>query len=479
MAEALVTGILEKIGSGILEKIGSTIGGELIYPELGLVLGRGKVIQKLRGNLKTIQAVLNDAEKRQVKEEAVKLWLAKLKDAAYDVDNVLDEMDTAMIKSKIEEEEEKAATTSAKVWSCLSWIFIELNKLVQRCGMAHKIKNLNGRIDEITKERVNYGFKLTRSRDTEVHERPTTNSFVDVSDICGRDKIRDDLVRNLLGEGSEEEKSPHVIALVGMGGIGKTTLAQLAYNDDKVKDNFKIRMWVCVSEPYDEIRVAKAIIESIEGQSPNITESQNLLKKICDLIGEKKFFLVLDDVWTDDDKKWEPFRNVLKWGAQGSRILITTRKESVAKMVDSAETINLKVLSNEECWLICSKMAFVEKDDKQLEELGRELANKCKGLPLAAKTLGSLMRDQRSREEWKNILDSDLWKVEDVQNSLLTPLLLSYYDLSSAVKQCFLYCAAFPKDHVFFKNELVYLWMAQGYLDSKPNIDMEINGERY
>jgi hypothetical protein len=119
----------------------------------------------------------------------------------------------------------------------------------------------------------------------------------------------------------------------------------------------------------------------------------------------------------------------------------------------------------------------VEKDNKQLEELGRELANKCKGLPLAAKTLGSLMRDQRSREEWKNILDSDLWKVEDVQNGLLTPLLLSYYDLSSAVKQCFLYCAVFPKNYVFFKNELVYLWMAQGYLDS--NIEMEINGEGY
>ncbi len=203
MAEALVTGILEKIGFGILEKIGSTIGGELIYPELWLVLGKGEVVQKLRENLETIQAVLNDAEKRQLMEVAVKLWLAKLKDAAYDVDNVLDEMDTAMIKSKIEEEEEKAATTSAKVWSCLSWIFVELNKVVQRCGMAHKIKNLNGRIDEITKEREKYGFILTRSRDTEVHERPKTTSLVDdVSDILGRKKYRDDLVSKLLGKGS-------------------------------------------------------------------------------------------------------------------------------------------------------------------------------------------------------------------------------------------------------------------------------------
>jgi hypothetical protein len=471
MAEALVTGILEKIGS--------TIGGELIYPELWLVLGKGEVVQKLQDNLKTIQAVLNDAEKREVKEELVKLWLAKLKDAAYNVDNVLDEMDTAMIKSKIEEEEEKTATTSAKVCSCLSWIFIELNKLVQRCGMAHKIRNLNGRIDEITKEREKYGFELTRSRDTEVHERPTTKSFVDVSDILGRKKYRDDLVSKLLGEGSEGERSSYVISLVGMGGIGKTTLAQLAYNDDKVKDHFMIRMWVCVSEPYDEIRVAKVIIESIEGQSPNISEPQNLLKKIGDLIGEKKFFLVLDDVWTDDYRNWEPFRIVLKSGAQGSRILITTRKESVAKMVDSADTINLKELSSEECWLICSKMALVEKDDKQLEYLGRELANKCKGLPLAAKTLGSLMRKKRSEREWKNILLSNLWELEDVHKGLLGPLLLSFHELSSAIKQCFLYCAVFPKDYLFSKNELVYLWMAEGYLHSKPNFEMEIIGEEY
>ncbi|XP_050289776.1 putative disease resistance protein RGA3 [Quercus robur] len=185
----------------------------------------------------------------------------------------------------------------------------------------------------------------------------------------------------------------------------------------------------------------------------------------------------MDDVWSEKPNDWEPFELALKCGAQGSRILITTRKEGVAKMVNSAYTINLEVLSDEDSWLICSQMASVDKDDEQLGKLGRELANKCKGLPLAAKILGSVMGSQRSRQKWKTILDSNLWELEDVQNGVLGPLLFSYNELPSPIKQCFLYCANFPKDYLFSRNELVYQWMAQGYCGSKSN--MEDMGERY
>ena len=146
----------------------------------------------------------------------------------------------------------------------------------------------------------------------------------------------------------------------------------------------------------------------------------------------KKFFLVLDDVWTKDHKKWEPFKNVFKCGAQGSRILITTRNEEVAKIIGSAYTINLEVLSKEECWLMFSNIAFFGRDPKQCkqrEDLGRQLANKCKGLSLAIKTLGGLMCFKKSREQWKNVLDSNLWELEDVEEGLFILLLLSYYKL--------------------------------------------------
>ncbi|XP_030958420.1 putative disease resistance protein RGA3 [Quercus lobata] len=450
MARALVSAIAEELGS-------------IIASELRLTVSVKEEVQKLESKFRTIQAVLNDAEKRQLKDEAVKLWLDKLKDVSYEMDDVLDEWNTAMIKADIEKQKEKKKKKKKK------------RKLKLHRDIAHKIKELNEKFDEINKERETYGFELTRG--IEEIERPKTTSFVDVSEILGRDKVRNDLVSILLGKRSVEERSPHVISLVGMSGIGKTTLAQLAYNDHDVKSQFEKRMWVCVSEPFGQCRIAKEILKSIEGQSPDMTSLQSLLDRICDQIMRKKFFLVLDDVWNEDPTLWEPFRLALRYGTQGSRIVVTTRKNIVAEIIGSVDMINLEVLSNEDCWLMFSKLAFCDKnpeEHKQLEDLGRKIAMKCKGLPLATKTLGTLMHFKRSREQWKNVLDSNLWELEDMGRSLFAPLLLSYYDLPSPLKRCLSYCAVFPKDYVFFIDELLFMWMIHGYIDSKANMEIEV-----
>ena len=127
-----------------------------------------------------------------------------------------------------------------------------------------------------------------------------------------------------------------------------------------------------------------------------------------------------------------------------------------------------------------NKIVFSDDDQhKDLEDLGKQLANKCKGLPLAAKTLSGLMHNKRSREQWKNMLDSSLWALEDFEKGLSAPLLLSYYDLPLALKHFFLYCAIFPNDYLFFKDQLVLQWMAQGYIESKVNTKMEILAGEY
>lgn len=115
-----------------------------------------------------------------------------------------------------------------------------------------------------------------------------------------------------------------------MGGIGKTTLCQLAYNDHKVKAHFEKRIWVCVSDTFDEKRITKAIIEALEGVMSSLVEMQSLLKRLCKSIEGKRFLLVLDDVWNEDATKWVPVKEVLKNGAAGSRIIMTTRKKEVA-----------------------------------------------------------------------------------------------------------------------------------------------------
>ncbi|KAL0006453.1 hypothetical protein SO802_014014 [Lithocarpus litseifolius] len=409
------------------------------------------------------------------------------------MEDVVDEWNTELIKSAIQKEEEENADNAPvmkKKQVCPfipspSCCFSQVDKLARRHDIAHKIKELNEILDEIAKGKDRYHFQLTNDPAPRVVERPRTQttSFVDMSEICGRDSFKDDLVGMLLGKGSEEERSPHLISLVGMGGIGKTTLAQLAYNDPKVQAHFEIKAWVCVSDPFDQCKVAKEILESIKAQSFDLTALQGLLERICDKVRGNKFFLVFDDVWTEDYAMWKPFRDALKnCGSQNSRILVTTRKEKVAKMMESANMIKLKELSKEDCWSMFSQIAFANKDPQQreqLEDLGKKISKKCKGLPLAARTLGSLMCLKKSKEEWMNVLNSNLWELEDVERGLFAPLLLSYYDLSSPLKRCFSYCAVFPKDHFFDIDELVSMWIAHGFVESKGNMEMEIMAREY
>ena len=308
----------------------------IITSEFKLIANVKEEVPKLDSKFRTIQAVLNDAERGQVKEKAVKLWLDKLKDVSNQMKIVEDN------EKKDEEEEDAPGTAKRRKVRPLFNFDFPVTSLLQHRDFAHKIKELNEKLDEINKERELYGFELTRS--IEEVERPKSTSFVDVSEILYRDEAKDELVSFLLGRGSEEERNPHIISLVGPAGIGKTTLAQVAYNDPEVQAHFQIKIWVCVSDPFDQCKLAKAILESIDRQTPSMTTLQGLLDGICDKIKGKKFFLVLDDVWTEDFTMWEPFRITLKYGVQGSRILVTTRKVRVAKMMRSAHTTDLGVL---------------------------------------------------------------------------------------------------------------------------------------
>ncbi|XP_075664813.1 putative disease resistance protein RGA3 [Castanea sativa] len=475
MADALLTDLSKQLAS---------IAFQLAKQEIKLLVGVDEEVQKLQDKLGFIKAMLDDAEKRHaVKRDTEKLWLEQLQDKYYEMDDVLDTWSTARIKAEIEKEEGKPANVSApavvkKVCSFFPSPSCCFN-LPLRHDLGHKIKRLNEKLDEIFNDREKYGIDFNRQ--PEVVERPRTTYFVDESDIIGRDRNRDELLSVLLGKGSPKERKPHVISLLGMGGLGKTTLAQIAYNHSEVQAHFDKRMWVCVSDPFDQCKIAKAIIESFEAP-PNTTELQSLLDRLYSLIGGRKFFLVLDDVWTEDSTKWELFKNALKCGAQGSRILVTTRKTRVANMMESASIIDLGVLSPNDCWLIIKKIAFSDDYGEQyrdLEELGKQLADKCKGLPLAAKILGSYLRGKMSKKEWEKVLHNDLWKLEDIENGLLGPFFLSYYELSPSEKQCFLFCAIFPKNYRFNKFELIINWMAQGYVNSKENMEMEVKAGHY
>ncbi|KAJ6386619.1 hypothetical protein OIU78_016528 [Salix suchowensis] len=340
-------------------------------------------------------------------------------------------------------------------------------------------------MDEIANERARHGLQINRA--TDEIQRPTSTQFFDESSVCGRDDEKKIVVSKLLADSSQEAQDVDVISLVGLGGIGKTTLAQLAFNDVEVKAHFEKKIWVCVSEAFDEVRIAKAILEKLEGSTPNLVELQSLLERVSQSIKGMRFLLVLDDVWTENHEHWEQLKRSLTGCARGSRILVTTRKATVATMMRTNHQINIETLSDDACRSIFNHLAFHErgKDEcERLTDIGNEIANKCKGLPLAAKVLGGLMQSKRTREEWEDVLCSELWRLDQVdkdqvEKKIFLPLLLSYYDLPSVVRRCFLYCAMFPKDYEMNRDELVKMWMAQGYLKGTGSRDMEVVGEQY
>ncbi|GLT78441.1 hypothetical protein SLA2020_499770 [Shorea laevis] len=471
-AEAIVSTLLENLASIALDEIDK---------EVRCIINVHREVENISSNFRAIQAVLEDAERQQVEKQkaGVRDWLDKLKEISFDIENALDEWSTAISKSKLEKEELKVCSFIPSPSFCFN-----RGKLL--CKTAHKIQELNERLDNIAKERERYGFK---ELNVEKPKREETTSLINVEEICGRLKDEERIVNMLLNEGRTEElgSALHMISIVGAGGIGKTTLAQLAFNNEKVKSHFVEKIWVCVSDPFDEMWIAKVILKSVcpvdeKDAVEKLDRLEDALQRLKNSIEGKKFFLVLDDVWTEQYGKWDRLKQSLSHGCPGSKILVTTRKENVAITMGCNTIFPMEQLSEEEGWSLFSQIAFFgrsNKDFEDLEEVGKKIARKCKGLPLALKTIGGLMRLKKTVKQWQLVLDSEIWELEVAEEGLFHPLMFSYYDLSSQLRQCFLYCAIFPKDHVIEKNKLIKLWMAHGFLKGTQRQDVEMVGEDY
>ncbi|XP_019190073.1 PREDICTED: putative disease resistance protein RGA3 [Ipomoea nil] len=457
MADALISNVVEQLFNILNHQA----------QELKRTLGVKNEIKNLSSKLEKIREVLADAEKRSFKDNGIKLWIEDLKDFSYEVDDVLDEWRTRTLRHQIESPE-VSRSSFLPMWC------IQFKKFVVHRDIAKKIKELDSTLDRITKEKDQFKFDYASVTHTcaasySDHQelmRVTTAFDMAASDIQGRKSDASALISKLV-ENSGNGNGPAVISILGAGGIGKTTLAQLVFGNEQIKAHFEEKVWICVSSPFNLFDIAKAIVESTTKSSTNLSQLQLLLEKIQSTLSGKRFLLVMDDVWTEQDEEWNPLKNSLKDGLPGSRILVTSRSERVARMMGSVYLHQLHLLSNSDAWLLLSRIAFSgrrEEDCEKLKDIGQKIAQKCKGLPLAARVMGSLLRFKYTKYDWQNVLDNKIWELEKVVKNLFPHLYLSYNDLTPKMKQCFSYCAVFPKDYVIEADKLIRIWMAQSYV---------------
>ncbi|CAL5380177.1 unnamed protein product [Camellia sinensis] len=444
-------------------------------------------IKRWSGELAKIQAFLDDAERKQTENRAVKMWLEELTDLAYDLDDILDEFATEALRRKLTSESQAASTSKSKLWAMIPRCCKGLNPTTllsyfTRSSIS-KIEEITSRLQKILESGSGYGLQqIVAGESAKAWHRPPSTSLIHEPRICGRDKEKKEIIDFLLSNESSDSKVG-VIPIVGMGGLGKTTLAQMVYNDEVVNKHFDLKAWVCVSDEFDILRISKEILESITSkycEFEELNQVQVQLKK--NLVG-KKILIVLDDVWDKKYNDWHVLKSPIDDGAPGSKIIVTTRDRDVASIMGTVRNHLLQHISDDDCWSVFEQHAFGNRSldaNPNLVFIGRKIVEKCKGMPLAARTLGGLLRCKERDDEWEIVLNSKIWDLTEQGNEILPALRLSYHNLPSHLKQCFAYCSILPKDYEFEKEELVFLWMAEGLLQQQNGKEqMEDLGVEY
>ncbi|XP_055810949.1 putative late blight resistance protein homolog R1A-3 isoform X2 [Solanum dulcamara] len=257
-----------------------------------------------------------------------------------------------------------------------------------------------------------------------------------------------------------------VISITAMPGSGKTTLAYKVYNDKSVSSHFDLRAWCTVEQGYNEKKLLRNIFNQVSGLDSKVSENIDVADKLRKQLYGKRYLIVLDDVWdtTTWDELTRPFPEVEK----GSRIILTTREKEVAlhgKL--NTDPLNLRLLRSEESWELFEKRAFgKESCPDELLDVGKEIAQNCKGLPLVADLIaGVVARKEKKKTVWLEVRNNLSSFILNSEVEVMKVIELSYDHLPNHLKPCFLYLARFPKDSPVIIYALKDFWRAEGLVE--------------
>ncbi|CDP11190.1 unnamed protein product [Coffea canephora] len=413
-------------------------------------------LQDLMESLKNIQALLSTADQKQISASAdLRLWLKRVNDLNAKADDLLD-----------------GFAYEARRPGAVRNFFSGCNSsVIKRRKEIRQFKFVSSRYRDLARGAHKFGLDSPARGDDATAKfeqilRTTDYSSVVESHmfLVGGDSLK--LKEMLLSAGNDRDFS--FVSIVGMGGTGKTTLARVVYNDYDVVNHFDVRMWVYVGREVSIRRILESLLECLTDFIPNWFCMEQIVYYLRDRLEGERCLLVLDDVCEEDPLLTGSLKESLLalGGSRGSKILVTTRSERVAQLLQPGSRYPLAPLPPEYCLGLFRQIAFASGgpvETPRLKEMGDAMVEKCRGHLLAIKTIGGLLYTKKDEEEWNSIATSDTWGIVD---PIPGALLLSYIHLPSiSLKQCFIYCSIFPRGSVMEKDELIQLWNAQGLLN--------------
>ncbi|XP_003598880.2 putative disease resistance protein RGA3 [Medicago truncatula] len=427
MSEVVGGTFLSSVFRVIFERLASTDFRDYVHVD---------VEKKLEITLVSINKVLDDAEAKQYRNKNVRNWLNDLKLEVEEVEKILDMIATDVQRKKIFESRIKVLLKRLKfIADQISYLGLE---------DATRASNEDGATSRIL----------------------PTISLVYESFIYDRELEKYEIIDYLLSDSDSRNQVP-IISVVGVIGMGKTTLAQLVYYDDMIVEHFEIKAWVHVSESFDLVRLTQSILRSIHSSAADSEDLEILQHQLQQRLMGKQYLLVLDDVRNKNRNMWEHFLLPFSRESSVGKMIVTTHDMEVASIIRSTQLLHLKQLKESDCWSLFVKHAFLGRkvfEYPNLELIGKQIVQKCEGLPLALKTLGNLLERKFSEPDWVKMLETDFWRLPEGNNNINPLLKLSYLNLPSNLKHCFDYCSLFPKGYEFEKGEVIKLWMAEGLL---------------
>ncbi|KAL3512430.1 hypothetical protein ACH5RR_025147 [Cinchona calisaya] len=456
MADAVVSFAVKKLGDFLIQ-------------EIGLRKNVRTQVEWLRNELGYMQSFIKDAEEKHGSDHRVLQWILEITDVANDTVVILEDFSLKVGRNE----------------------FVDILQMCA-CGYGGEaslsnigkgIKSLKERVLDISRKRETYGIRdLSDAGEGQRTDKNNklmlvktlrrSTSYIDEAELFVGFK---DVTETLLAELFKEEPRRRVISIYGMGGLGKTTVARKLYSSSRTMIRFTHRAWVCVSQEYSTsdllLTLIKSFTKGCKKEELELIEKMNeedLERHLRKILKDHRYLVVVDDVWHKE--AWESLKRAFPHNKNGSRVIITTRKKDVATRVDNNSLVHeLRFLTANESWdLFCKKLS---NGDGQLDwcstamlDLGREMVTKCSGLPLAIVVLGGLLCHKKGLQEWHRVKDH-IWRhLKDDSLEISFLLSLSYSDLSSELKQCFLYLGIFPEDFLIDCEKLMWLWMAEDFI---------------